>query len=432
MQYSGDSFCGKTCTAASECAGSEDCVSASDFSGLQVKVCLPRTGSCTAGAGCGTCPQGTTCTLELGACQTIPDAGSSATPDGGSCGTRVPPDTASCCKSCNPTSSTCQANGCYGGWWCDTANAASCSCKAPPTTCGGASGSGGTGGGSGGGGGSSAGGGGTPPPGDGGLIGPSGGTVDRLYFAVVGDTRPANPDATSSYPTAIINKIYADIAALNPPPQFVLTTGDYQFSSATGTQAAIQLGYYKTARNQYPGTVFATMGNHECNGATAGNCVGNFSGRNNYDAYWAALVTPIGQSLPYYSIPIQTSAGLAKFIFTACNAWDATQKSWLAGELGSTAPLKFILRHESMTATAPCSGDMNPMVQAASYDLMIVGHTHLFEHSGKELVVGMGGAPISGNTPYGFITVEQLAAGGWQVNQYDSTTAMIISTFVVP
>src|SRR5207245_2657438 len=43
-----------------------------------------------------------------------------------------------------------------------------------------------------------------------GSIGPNGGTVSSLYFAVVGDTRPGNIDATSSYPTAIITKIYQD------------------------------------------------------------------------------------------------------------------------------------------------------------------------------------------------------------------------------
>ena len=38
----------------------------------------------------------------------------------------------------------------------------------------------------------------------------------------------------------------------------------------------------------------------------------------------AALVTPLGKSTPYYSVPVQTSAGSAKFILASCNAWDAT------------------------------------------------------------------------------------------------------------
>ena len=44
-----------------------------------------------------------------------------------------------------------------------------------------------------------------PPPGDaggpiGGTIGPTGGSVDRLAFAVFGDVRPGNLDDDASYP----------------------------------------------------------------------------------------------------------------------------------------------------------------------------------------------------------------------------------------
>ena len=62
----------------------------------------------------------------------------------------------------------------------------------------------------------------------------SGGSISRLVFGVVGDTRPANSDDPSSYPTSIITKIFQDIQGLSPRPPFVLGTGDYQFSS-TGT-----------------------------------------------------------------------------------------------------------------------------------------------------------------------------------------------------
>lgn len=270
------------------------------------------------------------------------------------------------------------------------------------------------------------------PAQDGGLIGPNGGTVSRLFFAVVGDTRPPSPlNAVANYPTSVITKIYADIAGMNPRPQFVIGTGDYQFSNPLSNDAALELALYAGARNQYPGTVFAAMGNHECTSPTASNCVGTFA-RKTYDAYIAALVTPLGKTLPYYSIPVQTSAGLTRFIVAACNAWDATQKAWLASELAAPATFRIIVRHESLTATAPCSAEMNPMIAAAGYSLLLVGHTHLFSHVGKELVVGMGGAPMSDSTPFGYITIEQLAAGGWKVIQYDSTTSLPVSTFVVP
>ncbi len=416
-QYSGDAFCAKSCSVVGDCAASEDCALATDFGGGQVRVCLPRSGSCTADAGCGVCPTGTSCDLTQGTCEGPVDAGA---PDAGACGTKLPPASASCCHACTAGSAGCQTNGCFGGWWCDEVNPSACSCKAPPTSCGGGSDAGAVDAG--------------PPDagplGDGGFIGPNGGAVNRLYFAVVGDTRPPTP-TNGNYPTAIINKIYADIAALNPRPQFVIGTGDYQFSSPFGNDGAVQLGYYLTAKSQYPGTLFAAMGNHECTTPTASNCVGTFT-RKTYDAYIAALVTPLGKANPYYSFPVQTSAGVATFILTACNAWDATQKAWLQGELSNGSTFKIIVRHESLTATAPCSAEMNPMLQASAWNLLLVGHTHLFSHSGKQLIVGMGGAPISGSTPYGYITVEQLAQGGWHVIQYDSTTSMQVSNFTVP
>src|SRR5947209_4916787 len=54
--------------------------------------------------------------------------------------------------------------------------------------------------------------GGAMPPVYTGSIGAGGGSVSSLYFAVVGDTRPPNPDDTARYPTLIIDKIYSDIA----------------------------------------------------------------------------------------------------------------------------------------------------------------------------------------------------------------------------
>src|SRR5215469_12199732 len=46
--------------------------------------------------------------------------------------------------------------------------------------------------------------------------------VPELTFAVLGDTRPAIPEDTGGYPTAIVTKIFQDIAAESPQPQFVI------------------------------------------------------------------------------------------------------------------------------------------------------------------------------------------------------------------
>jgi hypothetical protein len=63
-----------------------------------------------------------------------------------------------------------------------------------------------------------------------GTVGNTGGSVSRLVFAVVGDTRPANEDDPSGYPTSVITKIFQDIEAQSPHPVLTLGTGDYQFS----------------------------------------------------------------------------------------------------------------------------------------------------------------------------------------------------------
>jgi hypothetical protein len=340
----------------------------------------------------------------------------------GACGTLVPQATTACCMSCSKGGQTCQANGCYGGWWCDTA---ACHCSRPPTTCGG---SGNTGGGGVDGGGFVG-----PPPT--GTVGPNGGTVSRLYFAVVGDTRPANPDDTANYPTQIITKIYADIEAMSPRPQFVLTTGDYMFASPSGNQAQAQIALYTQAAQQFTGgPIFADMGNHECTGATASNCATMMT--SNYQAYLNALVKPLGKTQPYYTVDFNDTNGAwtAKLIIVACNAWDQTQSSWLQGELAKQTTHTFISRHEPTGTTAgPCVSDMDNLLRQSTYDLLIVGHSHTFAHyNANEVIIGNGGAPISGGTPYGYATIEQLVGGGFLVTQYDYSTAVPLSSFTVP
>jgi hypothetical protein len=263
-----------------------------------------------------------------------------------------------------------------------------------------------------------------------GSIGPGGGSVDHLYFAIVGDTRPANLDDVANYPTAVINKIYADIQGMSPRPQFIIGTGDYMFATSTGTTGASQISLYKTAQEQYLGTVFAAMGNHECDGYTAHNCT---SATNNYNAYFNALVAPLGKTLPYYSVPIKALDGSwnAKVLIVACNYWSTTQKSWLSSQLATPTNYTFVVRHEPASATTgPCVSDVESLLGSNSYNLSIVGHTHSYRASGKEIVVGTGGAPLSGGT-YGYATVEQTTSG-FQVTEYDYATAAAISSTTVP
>jgi hypothetical protein len=271
-----------------------------------------------------------------------------------------------------------------------------------------------------------------PPPT--GAVGPQGGTVSRLFFAVVGDSRPAQIDDTANYPTAIINQIYADIEAMNPRPQFVISTGDYMFARPSGDHGAAQMSLYQKAAQQFTGgPLFAVLGNHECTGATAVNCTPGAL-TNNYNAFMSALIAPLNQQQPYYSVSFDAmdSSFTAKLIVVACNAWDAWQRSWLEGELKNATTFTFVARHEPVGTDAPCVAEMDALLGQYPYTLLIVGHSHTFLHSGKQLIVGNGGAPITGTTPFGYATVEQQLGGGFIVTQYESTTGAAIGRFVVP
>jgi len=50
------------------------------------------------------------------------------------------------------------------------------------------------------------------------MIGPGGGKLDTLSFAIVGDTRPPGINDTAGYPSAVASKIWADVEAQSPRP----------------------------------------------------------------------------------------------------------------------------------------------------------------------------------------------------------------------
>lgn len=404
VQIDGDDSCAEACTTDADCESGDACGSANASDGSTVRACIPKSGSCSGSGGCGTCAGGQVCDPTTGSCVDPPPA------DG--CGTLIGPSgTAQC--SCNSSTHDCQSNGCYGGWYCDTA---SNKCQAPPSDCGGGLAD-------------------APDAGPiSGSVDATGGTVSRMFFAVVGDTRPPDTNQTSQYPTSTITQIYQDIDALNPKPQFVLTTGDYMFSSKNGTANAPQLAKYTSAAaNYHGGPVFPVVGNHECTGYTADNCGSTTTA--NLAAFKSALVEPLGLDL-FYTVPFNASDGSwnAKLVVAACNAWSSSQKSWLQGELAKPTTYTIVARHEPSSATtAPCIAEMDPILQAASpqIDLLIVGHTHTFEHSGHEIVVGNGGAPLTGSAPFGFATFELIPGTGFRVSEFDASTNAILRSFVV-
>jgi hypothetical protein len=275
----------------------------------------------------------------------------------------------------------------------------------------------------------------------------------------VGDTRPPTEDDTAGYPTAIITQIWQDVEAASPHVPFAVSTGDYQFAGPTHTppQQAIQIGYYMTARANYSGLQFPAMGNHECDGATqdncyacgsacsnvGGSCMSNVCITPNGTAWGNAMLTPINQSVitPYYTINVTTTnpAATAKFVFVACNAWSAAQASWLATELGKATTYTFVVRHEGTTATTgPClsgSGSMNAdtILSGYPYTLLIAGHTHEYAYysNEKQVIVGNGGAPLTGSGNYGYVIARQQSNGSFIFNEYDYQTNAVSNSFTV-
>jgi hypothetical protein len=265
----------------------------------------------------------------------------------------------------------------------------------------------------------------------------TGGILRRLLFAAVGDTRPPSWDDVAGYPTAQITKIYQDIAALDPPPAFVVGTGDYQFSS-TGSRstASLQLALYARARAAFPGPFFPAMGNHECTGATSSNCVsGGTPTTPNLETFTSTLLAPIKQGRPYYVIHIAAAdaSWTAKLVFVAANAWDDAQQAWLATTLAFPTTYTFVVRHEPHDASSapPGVAASEALLAQYPYTLCIVGHSHTYGHEAdapREVIFGNGGAPLASKN-YGFGLFARRSDGAIAVDAIDWQTSKADPSF---
>ncbi len=272
-----------------------------------------------------------------------------------------------------------------------------------------------------------------PPPTPG-SVGTSGGSVNLLHFGVVGDTRPAACEDTANYPTTVINGIATEFKNRNA--QFVLDLGDHMYVCNNDLNTATtQMNLYMTATKMFGGTWFMTQGNHEC---YSGPCYAG-SQNANYVAFMTALA-PISQS-PYYSINVDTSLGLATFVFIADNSWDNTQSTWLDQTLttaDSAAKYTIVIRHHPEgDSSVSTNGESMAIVRKHKFAVFLTGHSHLYKHmttdNGRDLVMGNGGAPlIAGGAFFGFAMIDQLASGQLQLSIYDlSNTAQPVDVWSV-
>ncbi len=274
-----------------------------------------------------------------------------------------------------------------------------------------------------------------------GAIGPNGGALDTLAFAIVGDTRPALIDDTAYYPTAVIQRIWTAVEAEAPHLPFAVTTGDYVYASPWGNEGASQLDLYLGTRAAYSGLVFYAMGNHECTWATASNCgAGTADGlTNTYVAFLSKMLAPLGKTQPYYAIRFDSASGAAtpwtaKFVFVAPNAWTPEQASWLESALSEPSTYTFVVRHEHVRATtAPGVLPSADILARHPYTLLVAGHSHTFAYypADREVIVGNGGAPLGSTVNFGYAVVRQRPDGAIEVTGYDYMSHAVLDSFGV-
>ncbi len=251
-------------------------------------------------------------------------------------------------------------------------------------------------------------------------VGPAGGVVDKLLFAVTGDTRPKGCDNTAGYPASVISSIASAIDASGA--QFVVDLGDHMnVCMQSASIANAQMSLYMHGASNFRRTWFMTMGNHECQ--HGGNCAG-VTNDVNYNAYLTALA-PIS-ALPYYSFDVQTTAGLAIFAIIADDAWDTKQEAWLDQVLTRAdrlARYTFAVRHHPVVGRSGPQGPVS-VIERHHYSLIITGHDHHYHHDfasthgGRDVVVGLGGASLADT---GFGTIGQNSDGTLQFTLFDAT-----------
>jgi hypothetical protein len=189
------------------------------------------------------------------------------------------------------------------------------------------------------------------------------------------------------------------------------------------------------ARAAFAGKLYPAMGNHECNSLTNSNCAGAPTA--NTTAFINTMLAPIGETQLYYTETFSAADDrwTTKLVFIACNAWDQTQAAWLDAELAKPTTYTFVVRHEGTDAVsgAPCTAS-DTTIDAHPLTLRISGHSHLYKHNAasKEVIVGIGGAPLTSGTNYGYAMIQRNADATLTVTVYDYMSHATLDSFTIP
>lgn len=248
------------------------------------------------------------------------------------------------------------------------------------------------------------------------------GPVDKLHFAVVGATLPAQADALRAYPVALASRIWQGVEDETGHPHFAIATGDTMLATGLPTGTA-QLRRYLEARQRFHGPVFFALGEHDAGVV--------------YPAFARSLLIPSGQDRPYYAVQLRASdaSWTAKLVFIAEESWDEAQGRWLRSALAAPTTYTFVVRHRPLGAEGDSVGSRASalMLAEAPYTLLLAGHEPRVRHDPvrRQLVVGNGGAPLGDAAQYGYVVARQRSDGAMVLTAYDYDTHATAQRFAV-
>ena len=100
---------------------------------------------------------------------------------------------------------------------------------------------------------------------------------------------------------------------------------------------------------------------------------------------------------------------------------------WLERAVRCARPPVFLYVSQTGCSASQTTVNAHPLT------LLIVGHTHEYSHEArdKEIIDGIGGAPLTSGTNYGYTIVSRNADGTLTVTTYDYSSHKVIDTFEI-